>query len=70
MATPEQKTTPAQSQPVDPVVKSESKPHQQVVDDIEKELELDLENMKIDENIDTSVSVVHLSDVYLSLLIT
>ena len=26
------------------------------VEDLEKELELDLENMKIDENIDTSVS--------------
>lgn len=28
-----------------------------VVEDLEKELELDLENMKLDENIDTSVSI-------------
>ena len=29
------------------------------VEDLEKELELDLENMKIDENIDTSVSMLY-----------
>lgn len=28
------------------------------VEDIEKELELDLDNLKIDENVDTSVSVL------------
>ena len=30
----------------------------QDVDDLEKELELDLENVKIDDNIDTSVSTL------------
>lgn len=59
VASPEQKPAPTPtpapaSQKTESAVKTESKPHQQVVDDIEKELELDLENMKIDENIDTS----------------
>ncbi len=63
-----EKTTekPAQSQEEEPVsppktttaaAASQDDSATNIVEDLEKELELDLENMKIDENIDTSVSI-------------
>jgi len=50
---PVQVSPPVEEEPEPPKTEAVDD-HQKVVDDIEKELELDLENMKIDDNIDTS----------------
>ena len=39
------------------------------VEDLEAELELDLENVKLDDNIDTSVSTLGLWKLHISLLL-
>ena len=67
---------PVMPKPVEPPVPSPAEPPKgtsdvssavssasKKVEDLEKELELDLENMKIDENIDTSVSNVDIGSV-------
>ncbi|XP_041377525.1 coatomer subunit beta'-like isoform X2 [Gigantopelta aegis] len=53
-AKPETKPDVSKPEPPTATAKSEETPSSRTIDEIEKELELDLENIKIDDNIDTS----------------
>ena len=68
--TPPAKPTPAPTHQVDETPKTPPTPAETPsreppkptidIDDLDAELELDLENVKLDDNIDTSVSVGHI----------